>query len=204
MFTLLLLTELLHRSGEKPASLAKRLSDQGVRQPQLSRYLSGKTKEPKLSTLAPIAEYYGVSAQAFFDEALASQLLQQIKSGEFVVQRNLRRRNTSGTNTPESSRPAVGVAGIEQAVEALATRINEMDDPQLREQIALQLQTLARAPDSLKARQGLLDALGAHGSQPVNALPPAQPIGGTAGAVLAKKLTTESREVFKRDRKTDA
>lgn|GEM_PF-4595194 len=188
MSTRNLLRELLHRSGLKPAGLAQRLKDQGVTQPQLSRFLGGTTKEPKRSTLAPVADYYGISVEAFFDEALAAALLRDIADGTFTVQR----RKAGARAAPRVARgasAATNAAAIEEALQLLADQIDLVSDATQRQRIAQQLQTLALAPDSAKARQGVLEALAqAAVSQPS--------VPGIAGQVLDKKLSTESVDVF--------
>jgi len=45
------------------------------------------------------------------------------------------------------------------ALDLLADRINEIEDPEHREVIASKLQTMARAPDSMKSRDAVLQAL---------------------------------------------
>lgn len=48
---------------------------------------------------------------------------------------------------------------LTEAVDVLAERINAIEDPEHRELIAVRLQTMARAPDSDKARNGVLEAM---------------------------------------------
>lgn len=57
------LQELLDRTGENPNSLAKKT---GVAQSTIQRLLANDTKEPRRSTLEPIAKYYGFPVDAFF------------------------------------------------------------------------------------------------------------------------------------------
>lgn len=146
-----LLKELLHRSGMRPARLAEQLEDKGVSQSQLSRFLSGETKEPRRHKIEPVADYFGVSVDAFFDEAQAEELLRQIENGSFVVQR----QKSGGRTAPTSA----DFAAIEQALRLLADQIDQVSDTAQRQRIAQQLQILAMAPDSPKARHGVLEAL---------------------------------------------
>jgi len=181
-----LLRELLHRSGLKASRLAEVLHDQGVRQSLLSRYLSVETKEPKRSTLEPVAAFYGISVDAFFDEEKAEELLAQIASGAYVVQRGRATRRT--TTQMADSIPI----GLENAARSLAHHIDAIDDPQQREAIGQCLLTLARAPDSSKALDGVLLAF-ASAAQPAPSAP--APVSGIAGQVLARQLSTETSEL---------
>ncbi len=64
------LQELLDRTGENPNSLAKKT---GVAQSTIQRLLANDTKEPRRSTLEPIARYYGFPVDAFFQGAVIPQ-----------------------------------------------------------------------------------------------------------------------------------
>lgn len=150
-----LLRELLHRSGLKASALAEKLKDQGVQQAQLSRFINGKTQEPKRSTLAPVADYFGISVEALFNEKLASMLLEEMENGTFVVLKS--RANPHKANL--SWEPPNDVLKLLDAIDYLADRINEIEDSEHRELIASKLQTLARAPDSMKSRNAVAKAL---------------------------------------------
>ena len=96
--------------------------------------------------------------EAFFDEALAEALLRDIAEGVFVVQRQKPGARTAPS--PGRAPPAAtNAAAIEQALNLLADQIDLVSDASQRQQIAQQLQTLALAPDSPKARQGVLQVL---------------------------------------------
>lgn len=64
------LRELLDRTGENPNSLAKKT---GVAQSTIQRLLANDTKEPRRSTLEPIARYYGFPVDAFFQGVVIPQ-----------------------------------------------------------------------------------------------------------------------------------
>jgi transcriptional regulator with XRE-family HTH domain len=55
--------DLLDRTGENPNSLATKT---GVAQSSIQRMLASDTKEPRRSTLEPIARYYGFPVECFF------------------------------------------------------------------------------------------------------------------------------------------
>lgn len=75
-----LLAALMERSKENPHSLSVSLRGR-VKQPQIYKFINGISKEPRRTTLEPIADYYGVSVEAFYDEGMAAQLLAQMQSG---------------------------------------------------------------------------------------------------------------------------
>lgn len=185
MHTQQLLKVLMDRSDLNPNALATLLKG-SVKQPQIHKFLTGRTKEPRRSTLEPVASFFGISVEAFFDEAQAEELLKQIASGDFVVQRGrATRRITTRT-------VVTAPMGLESATRALAHHINEIDDPQQREAIGQRLLTLARAPDSSKALDGVLLAF-ASATQPAPSAPP--PVAGIAGQVLARQLSTETSDL---------
>lgn len=194
-----LLSELMSRSGHNPTSLSRALGNK-VKQPQIYKFVEGITEEPKRSTLTPIADYYGISMEAFFDETLADALLRAIADGSFVVQRHKAAPRTAARQVGAASGTSFAppFAAVEQALRLLADQIDLMGDAAQRQLIAQRLQTLALAPDSPKARQGVLEALQAP-AQPRPAPPdPTAPhqAPGIAGEVLKKQLSTESHEVF--------
>lgn len=76
-----LLRALMAKSGDNPYSLAHKTSNRS-KQPQIYKFLNGLAKEPRRSTLEPIAEYYEISVEAFYDEALAEVLLGRLARGE--------------------------------------------------------------------------------------------------------------------------
>lgn len=53
----------MEKHGENPFSLAAKT---GVSQPSIRRILLGLTKEPRHSTLQPIADFFGVDVNVFF------------------------------------------------------------------------------------------------------------------------------------------
>lgn len=67
------LAALMERSGENPYSLARKVKARYGRspsQPTLLRILDGTSREPRRSSLQPVADFYGVSVDALFDEDL--------------------------------------------------------------------------------------------------------------------------------------
>lgn len=79
-----LLLELMRRSGDNPNSLAAKLN-QKTKQPQIYKFLEGVAKEPRRSTLQPVADFYGISIEAFYDPVLAHSMLKELQSGTAVI-----------------------------------------------------------------------------------------------------------------------
>lgn len=65
-----LLRRLLDASGLNPNSLAAATRGR-TKQPQIHRFLTGVAKEPKRSTWEPVASYFHVPVDAFFDSQAA-------------------------------------------------------------------------------------------------------------------------------------
>lgn len=67
------LAALMERSGDNPHSLARKVKARygtSPSQPTLARILDGTSREPRRSSLQPVADYYGVSVDTLFDEDL--------------------------------------------------------------------------------------------------------------------------------------
>ncbi len=76
-----LLRELMRRSGDNPNSLSNRVQNR-TKQPQIYKFLEGISKEPKRSTLEPIADFYSVPVEAFYDADLARETYDLLVHGE--------------------------------------------------------------------------------------------------------------------------
>lgn len=57
---------LMDRRGENPHALAAAVKN-ATKQPQIHKFLAGIAKEPRRTTLQPVADYYGISVDAFYD-----------------------------------------------------------------------------------------------------------------------------------------
>jgi hypothetical protein len=91
-----LLQLLMDSQGLNPNALARATRDR-TKQPQIYRFLTGEAKEPKRSTLAPVAEHFGVPVDAFYDDRVAESVA--------------RERNLGG----KSDTPGAGLDGISLA-----------------------------------------------------------------------------------------
>lgn len=68
-----LLKLLLEKRNLTPNALADILRKRTL-QSQMQRYLAGETKSPRPDTLAPIARYFGIGVEAFYQPAIARQI----------------------------------------------------------------------------------------------------------------------------------
>lgn len=65
-----LLRALMARDGDNPNSLARKLRGK-VTQPQIHKFIAGTAKEPRRTTLQPLADHFDVPIEAFYDEVAA-------------------------------------------------------------------------------------------------------------------------------------
>jgi transcriptional regulator with XRE-family HTH domain len=65
-----LLKALMTAAGENPNSLADALGARTL-QSQIARFIDGRTRNPRWSTLEPVARHYGVKVEAFLDDEAA-------------------------------------------------------------------------------------------------------------------------------------
>lgn len=63
---------LMDRRGENPHALAAAVKN-ATKQPQIHKFLAGIAKEPRRTTLQPVADHYGVAIDAFYDEGKAQE-----------------------------------------------------------------------------------------------------------------------------------
>lgn len=69
-----LLRELMSTEGENPNSLAKKLK---MQQSTLHRFISGEAKEPRRSSLSPVARHFAIPIDALFDEKIADAVFRE-------------------------------------------------------------------------------------------------------------------------------
>lgn len=71
-----LLLRLMSQAKLNPNSLSVRTRGR-TKQPTIYRYITGEAKEPKRSTLLPVAEVFGVPVEAFFDPKVADDVARE-------------------------------------------------------------------------------------------------------------------------------
>ncbi len=67
----------MRRTGDNPNSLAAKVKHQ-TKQPQIYKFLAGISREPKRSTLQPIADFYKVDVEAFYNPSKADEALKKL------------------------------------------------------------------------------------------------------------------------------
>lgn len=113
------MTALISSAGLTPTSVAAQAKGS---QPQLHRYLAGESLEPRRSTLAPFARFFKVPLDAFYNEALATEVARE--RGLLTTSAPARtpyrpdpgkpgRKGNEGKNTPTRG-PSVPVVGLIQ------------------------------------------------------------------------------------------
>lgn len=95
-----LLQALMKRDKDNPHSLAEKLK-QKTGQPQIYKFLNGVAKEPRRSTLQPVADFYGISVEAFYDPLVADIVMQNLEAGRPLTDTP----NANISATPEASSP---------------------------------------------------------------------------------------------------
>lgn len=134
-----LLQWLMDRDGLNSSSLAREIKKAGVSekpttQPQIHKFLGGKAVEPKRATLQPVADYFKVTIDAFYDGETADRVMEQLKSGRVA-------------DTTESSSQQRTVETLGETLASLADHLRRMDMDTRSRAVAL-IEGLANNPDS--------------------------------------------------------
>jgi phage repressor protein C with HTH and peptisase S24 domain len=73
-----LLRALMARDGDNANSLAVKLKNR-VTQPTLFKFLAGTSREPRRTSMLPVAEHYDVPVEAFYDHTLAAATFKRLR-----------------------------------------------------------------------------------------------------------------------------
>lgn len=92
-----LLQRLMDKRGYNPNSLARATKDR-TKQPQIHRFLKGEAREPKRSTLLPVAEVLGVPVDAFFDPKYAEAVWREIEMYQVIDSEQLKAQESRPTH----------------------------------------------------------------------------------------------------------
>lgn len=145
-----LLQWLMDRDELNSSSLARLIKSAGVSekpttQPQIHKFLGGKAVEPKRATLQPVADYFKIPIDAFYDGQTAERVMEELKAGRVI-----------GAARKTENLPA-GVHEHGSIDETLATLCGHLSrvDPLTRKAAGGVLMALAQQPDSLN----ILDSL---------------------------------------------
>lgn len=136
-----LLKALLAAAGDNPYRVATRLKNPPL-QSYASKFIAGKVKEPRRDSLRPLAEYYRVPLEAFYDPALADQV---------AAERHLAPGATRLTRA-ESSAPTSELAN---ALDVLFAALRDVDKS-TRIAVAPLLAAMATDPAEAKNQSELL------------------------------------------------
>ena len=130
----------MSRDGDNPHSLSVKLN-QKTTQPQIYRFLEGITKEPRRSTLQPVADHYGVLVEAFYDPKIAAAAA--VAAGMTSV-------NSDAVMPADEALPPAQMMGRSAAghiLKSLAAIVIDID-PASRDELAPMLSALVMGPDS--------------------------------------------------------
>ena len=145
-----LLKSLMDAAGDNAHAVATSLKKQSL-QSYIWKFVNGKAKEPKRSSLQPLADRYRVPVDAFYDPALAERI---------AVERGLRvarsGQATPSAKPPSDTRPEPGQ--VKEALRILAAVLQPLDKPK-RSVVASLLSLLANEPDQLEVVAESLAAL---------------------------------------------
>jgi hypothetical protein len=72
-----LLRALMERDGDNPHSLSVKLKGR-VKQPQIYKFVTGVAREPRRSTLQPLAEHYDIPVDALYEEKAAAAAFKRL------------------------------------------------------------------------------------------------------------------------------
>lgn len=137
-----LLQALMDAAGDNAHGIAVRL-----KQPSLQSYIwkftNGKAKEPRRSSLMPLAEHYRVPLEAFYDQTLADQV---------AAERGL--TGTSPTSQPSGAAPRPA-GDLEAALHVLAGAMSRASRT-TRIAVGPLLAAMATDPDDAKNQSELI------------------------------------------------
>lgn len=164
-----LLRLLLDKRGLNANALADALRDRSL-QSQIQRYLAGATKSPRPDTLEPIAKYFGIGIEAFYQPAIAAEIAQQL---QLVPSRHISsdvdRRSTYGVPTTSSAAPTPirPAPTLRETILQLGKTLEHYDESARRATASL-LADLALHPENAALIANRITALlGAPGNEPL-------------------------------------
>lgn len=136
-----LLKALLAAAGDNPYRVATRLKNPPL-QSYASKFIAGKVKEPRRDSLRPLAEYYRVPLEAFYDPALADQV-----AAERHLASGATRLTRAGSSAPASE--------LASALDVLFAALRDVDKS-TRIAVAPLLAAMATDPAEAKNQSELL------------------------------------------------
>lgn len=148
----------MERDGDNPNSLAAKLN-QKTKQPQIYKFLEGIAREPRRSTLQPVADHYGISVEAFYDPKLAASVLANLglgKTGDVPVQSvHASKIEPSAPGTPPTLADTLARLG------RVIAESDELTRDQLKPLFTRMLDEPQRAPEIIKRIESTICSSGA-------------------------------------------
>lgn len=151
----------MHQRGLNPNSLADALRDRRF-QSQIQRFITGKTKSPRIETLEPIARFFSIGVEAFFSEDIARRVAQE----RGLLPQPLEHANDPPYTAQTIQLPPSHQPSIKDSLRCIYTTLTAHDD-QARRAVAALLPDLALHPETgpLTADR-ILAILGVMGKEP--------------------------------------
>jgi hypothetical protein len=137
-----LLKALMAQAGENPNSLADALKSRSL-QSQIQRFVDGKTRNPRWSTLDPVAKHYGLKVEAFLDDEAAEEVA--VARG-LLAPEDASHGGKHPTNAPTPIRNAPRPLSIHELVLQLGKALIPYDAP-ARKAVASLLADMANDPE---------------------------------------------------------
>lgn len=156
-----------------------------TKQPQIHKFLTGAAREPRRSTLQPVADYLGVQVEAFYDEDLALQVA--IRLGLIEAPEGHKSVPQAMEPAPASKNPAGPVPlpqsptpSLRDALRRIATVLAD-ESPGVRKSVAALFGDLAdHAEDPTLCERTIDRIMGVLGQAPGNS-PPASTLSAGVG-----------------------
>lgn len=153
-----LLRLLLDKRGMSVNALADALRIRSL-QSQLQRYLAGRTRSPRPDTLEPVAKFFGIGVEAFYQPAIAERI-----AAALTQPPTQHRVAESETNAWPAQKPASSplpmrpTPSVRECVIQLGEQLKGYDES-ARRLVALLLSDLAMHPESAAVVATRLSAL---------------------------------------------
>jgi len=128
----------MDRDGDNPNSLAEKLRKK-TKQPQIFRFLNGVAKEPRRSTLQPVADHYKISVEAFYDPAVASTVMDNLKAGRSLMNNGadvMAAQKKNGTVTHMDQRRPLPLDQLLKDLSAYFVGLDDAAKPWVKSQLA--------------------------------------------------------------------
>lgn len=173
-----LLQLLLDKRGLTANALSKAVKG-ATKQPQIHKFLTGAATEPRRSTLAPVAAYFNVPIDAFYDEFLADKTAYQLGLVD-ASEIGIDALTATGTvvreaNAPIPFPPPAGPPNLRDALRILRNALAHETPGVRRSVVAIMADLAERAEDGTFSDHMIERIMGALGRQGNDAPPQSTP-----------------------------